>query len=106
MSIGRCENPNMGFELGNHQYGKAETRLVRVYRDAPRHEIHDINVTTALRGDFAEAYLSGDQSKVLPTDTQKNTAFAFAKELVLQSIEDYGISRATHFVDDVEPASR
>ena len=95
----------MGFELGNHQYGKAETRLVRVYRDAPRHEIHDINVTTALRGDFAEAYLSGDQSKVLPTDTQKNTAFAFAKERGLQSIEDYGISLATHFVDDVEPVS-
>ena len=95
----------MGFELGNHQYGKAETRLVRIYRDAPRHEIRDINVSTALRGDFADAYLSGDQSKVLPTDTQKNTAYAFAKERGLQSIEDYGITLATHFVDDVEPVS-
>ena len=59
--------------LGGNQYGKAETRVVRIYRDTPRHEIHDVNVTTCLRGDFSAAHLVGDQSKVLPTDTQKQT---------------------------------
>ena len=34
----------------------------------------------SLRGDFAAAHIDGDQSHVLPTDTQKNTAFAYAKE--------------------------
>ena len=67
-------------ELSGHQYGKAENRVVRIYRDTPRHEIHDINVSTCLRGDFADAYLTGDQSKVLPTDTQKQTAYSYAKE--------------------------
>ena len=66
----------MTARLTAHQYGKAETRVVRIVRDTPRHEITDLNVSTALRGAFDAAYLEGDQSAVLPTDTQKNTAFA------------------------------
>lgn len=93
----------MAIVLGPHQYGKAESRLVRVQRDTARHEIRDLNVSTCLRGSFAEAHLYGDQSHVLPTDTQKNTAFAFAKSKGIQSIEEFGIALATHFVDDIEP---
>lgn len=89
--------------LGDNQYGKAENRVVRIYRDSPRHEIRDLNVTTAMRGPFDPAYLSGDQSNVLPTDTQKNTAFAFAKSVGIDSIEGYGLALARHFVTDVEP---
>ncbi|MDP9167515.1 MAG: urate oxidase [Actinomycetota bacterium] len=89
--------------LGANQYGKAENRVVRIYRDTPRHEIHDINVSTCLRGDFSAAHLDGDQSDVLPTDTQKQTAYAYAKEKGLLSIEDYGLTLARHFVHDVAP---
>jgi urate oxidase len=89
--------------LGKNQYGKAENRLVRIYRDTPRHEIHDVNVSVCLRGDFTAAHLAGDQSEVLPTDTQKQTAYAYAKEKGLQSIEDYALTLARHFVGDVEP---
>ena len=95
----------MAIVLGSTQYGKAESRLVRIVRDTARHEIRDVSVTTALRGDFADAHLAGDQSKVLPTDTQKNTAYAFAKQHGLQSIEQFGTVLATHFVDDVEPVT-
>ena len=94
----------MAIILGDNQYGKAESRVVRIVRDTARHEIHDLNVTTALRGPFGPAYLVGDQSNVLPTDTQKNTAFAFAKSVGIRSIEDYGLALARHFVNDVEPA--
>ena len=31
----------MSIVLGSHQYGKAETHLVRITRDSPRHEIVD-----------------------------------------------------------------
>ena len=65
--------------LGANQYGKAENRVVRIVRDTDRHEIHDLNVSTSLRGEFAAAHTIGDQAQVLPTDTQKNTAFAYAK---------------------------
>ncbi len=95
----------MSIVLGPHQYGKAENRIVRIYRDSPRHEIHDVNVSTALRGSFDAAHLVGDQSDVLPTDTQKQTAYSYAKEKGLESIEDYGLVLARHFVDDVEPVS-
>ncbi|MDT5212896.1 MAG: urate oxidase [Mycobacterium sp.] len=91
--------------LGKNQYGKAENRVVRIYRDTPRHEIHDVNVSTCLRGDFSAAHLSGDQSEVLPTDSQKQTAYAYAKEKGLTSIEDYGLALARHFVHDVEPVT-
>jgi len=77
--------------------------VVRIYRDTPRHEIHDVNVSTCLRGDFSAAHLAGDQSEVLPTDTQKQTAYAYAKEKGLTSIEEYGLALARHFVHDVEP---
>lgn len=93
----------MAIVLGDNQYGKAESRVVRIYRDTARHEIRDLNVTTALRGPFAPAYLIGDQSNVLPTDTQKNTAFAFAKSRGIDTIEQYGLDLARHFVDSVDP---
>lgn len=93
----------MAIILGDNQYGKAENRVVRIVRDSARHEIHDLNVTTAMRGPFQPAYLVGDQSNVLPTDTQKNTAFAFAKTVGIESIEAYGLALARHFVHDVEP---
>ncbi len=93
----------MTARLHAHQYGKAETRVVRIVRDSPRHEIRDLNVSTALRGDFADAYLGGDQSAVLPTDTQKNMSFAYAKEHGVASPEQFATHLARHFVDDVAP---
>ena len=93
----------MAIILGDNQYGKAESRVVRIVRDSARHEIHDLNVTTAMRGPFAPAYLTGDQTNVLPTDTQKNTAFAFAKSVGIDSIEQFGLALARHFVNDVVP---
>jgi urate oxidase len=82
----------MGIRLGSNRYGKAESRVVRIVRDTPRHEIRDLNVSSALYGDFAAAHTDGDQSQVLPTDTQKNTAFAFAKKHGVDSPEDYAIA--------------
>jgi len=93
----------MAIILGDIQYGKAENRVVRIYRDTARHEIRDLNVSTALRGPFEPAYLEGDQTNVLPTDTQKNTAFAFAKSHGVDAIEDFGLALARHFVHDVDP---
>jgi urate oxidase len=70
----------MAHSLGHSQYGKAETRVVRVYRDRDPHELVDLNVSAALSGDFADTHLTGDNAKVLTTDAVKNTVFAYAKE--------------------------
>jgi urate oxidase len=92
----------MAIVLGDNRYGKAEVRLVRVDRDidpgADQHGITDLNVSVALSGDMADTHESGANDKVLATDTQKNTVFAFARDGI-GAIEDFGLRLARHFVD-------
>ncbi len=80
----------MAIVLGANRYGKAETRVFRVVRDTDRHVVRDLNVSTSLCGDFAAAHVDGDQAHVLPTDTQKNTVFAFAKKRGVGEVEEFG----------------
>jgi len=94
----------MAIRLGPNQYGKAENRVVRVYRDTARHQIRDLNVSTALRGSFEAAHTTGDQGDILPTDTQKNTVFAFAKKIGVASIEEFGLALADRYLE-VTPAA-
>jgi urate oxidase len=95
----------MTIVLGANQYGKAENRLVRVYRDTPRHEIRDLNVSSSLRGDFSDAHITGNQAAILPTDTQKNTVFAFAKEKGVRSIEEFALTLGDHFIGQTPKAT-
>jgi urate oxidase len=96
----------MSIVLGPNQYGKAETRVVRVVRDGARHELRDLNVSVALAGDLAGTHLTGDNSAVLPTDTQKNTVYAFAKRYGIGEPEDFGLRLARHFVASQPSISR
>jgi urate oxidase len=95
----------MAIVLGDNRYGKAESRLVRVVRDTDRHVVRDLTVSSSLRGDFDAAHLEGDQRNVLPTDTQKNTVYAFAKQHGVGTVEEFALLLARHFVTHVEPVS-
>ena len=98
----------MTIRLGDNQYGKAETHVVRVTRSGPDgtvHEIKDMTVSVALAGDFEATHIAGDNSKVVPTDTQKNTVFAFASENVGE-IEEFAQRLAGHFVRDYPSVTR
>jgi urate oxidase len=93
----------MTVRLGANQYGKAETHVVRVTKDGPKgsvHHVKDMTVTVMLAGDFAGTHLTGDNSKVVPTDSQKNAVFALAKESPIGEIEDFALSLAHQFVRD------
>jgi urate oxidase len=90
-----------GIVLGANQYGKAEVRVVKVTRDTARHGIEDLNVTSQLRGDFAAAHLAGDNAHVVPTDTQKNTIFALARDGI-GSPEAFLLRLAEHFTSSFE----
>jgi urate oxidase len=87
----------MAIVLGANRYGKAETRLVRLVRDGDRHDLRDLTVSVALAGDLADTHLTGDNRKVLPTDTQKNTVYAFAKRHGVTAPEAFGLLLARHF---------
>jgi urate oxidase len=95
----------MAIVLGDNRYGKAESRLVRVVRDTDRHVVRDLTVSSSLRGDFDAAHLEGDQHNVLPTDTQKNTVYAFAKKHGVGSVDEFAQLLARHFVTHVAPVS-
>src|SRR5699024_10710442 len=89
----------MAIVLGENQYGKAENRLFRVYRDTERHSIRDLNVSSALRGRFEPAHNPGDQGEVVPTDTQKNTVFSFAEEHGVGALEEFGHALGNYFIE-------
>jgi urate oxidase len=84
--------------LGPNQYGKAENRLVTVSRNGSTHTLRDLTVSTSLRGELAATHLTGDNSGVVPTDTQKNTVYAFAKEAPIGEIEEFALRLGRHFV--------
>ena len=87
--------------LGSNQYGKAEVRLVKITRDSDRHEIEDLNVSSQLRGDFQAAHLEGDNGHVVPTDTQKNTVYGFARDGV-GSPEAFLLRLGAHFTSEFD----
>jgi urate oxidase len=90
----------MGIVLGPHQYGKAEIRLVHVDRETQRHVLRDLNISTVLRGDFSAAHLHGDNAQIVATDTQKNTAYAFARQYGIGQLERYAERLGRHFLTD------
>jgi urate oxidase len=62
------------------------------------HHLTDLNVSIALRGDMTASHLTGDNSHVVPTDTQRNTVYAFAKQEPVGEIEDFALRLGRHFV--------
>ena len=96
----------MEVRVGGNQYGKAEVRMVAVDRAGARHEFCDLNVSITLSGDLDDVHLSGNNAHVVPTDTQKNTVFAFAKEAPVGEIEDFALRLGRHFVTSFDPIRR
>jgi urate oxidase len=96
-------------QLGANRYGKAEVRVVRVARGAAPDGsdlIRDWNVSTSLSGDLADSHLTGDNAKVLPTDSQKNKVYALSKELGAAEPEAFALELASFFVGSQQPISR
>ena len=88
--------------LGKNQYGKAENHVVRINRDTDRHEIRDLVVTSQLRGDLEEVHTLGDNAHCVPTDTQKQTVFAFAQQYGIESPEQFLLKLADHFTGEFD----
>jgi urate oxidase len=89
----------MAGELVSNSYGKSRVRLTKVTRRDDRHDLVELSVDIQLRGDFATSYTDGDNAKVVPTDTMKNTVYALARNHPLESPEEFGLALARHFLD-------
>lgn len=86
-------------ELGPNRYGKSAIHLVKVIRGADRHQVRDLTVAVTLEGDFGAAHTDGDNSRVVATDTMKNTVYAMAPEHLVGAIESFGRVLAEHFLE-------
>src|SRR5436309_7956942 len=89
-------------KLTGHQYGKARVRVLKVLRDGPEHTLKDLDVAARLKGDFESSYTSGDNTKVVPTDTIKNTINVFARQHLGEEIERFGLILGEHFLSRYE----
>lgn len=89
----------MNIQLLSTSYGKSTIRVMKLTKHKEWHEIKEVDVCTLFEGEFEEAHTKGDNTNVLPTDTQKNTVFALAKDHPLNTIEDFGLHLAKHFLD-------
>jgi urate oxidase len=84
--------------LGKNIYGKSRVRISRITRHADRHDFDEWTVYVMLEGDFAASYTNADNSKVLPTDTMKNTVYALAAQEAVGEPEAFGLTLALHFL--------
>ena len=85
--------------LAESAYGKSGVRLVQVIRRGDRHDLHDFTIAIRFEGDYDASYVDGDNSEVLPTDTMKNTVYAFAARQPCGEPETFALCLAEHFVE-------
>jgi urate oxidase len=96
----------MSAALTNNAYGKSQVRLTHVTRHADRHDLKELSVAVELEGDFAASYWAGDNSRVVATDTMKNTVYVLAKRHGVANIESFGLALADHFLQEYPQVSR
>ena len=78
-------------KLVANRYGKGRVRVLKVLRDGATHRLKDLTVSTMLEGDLESSYTDGDNSKVVPTDTIKNTINVLAQKHLGDEIERFGL---------------
>jgi len=77
--------------LGGNRYGKSRVRLSRITRHGDRHEFNEWTVKALLEGDFEISFTEADNSKLLPTDTMKNTVYSLARASKADTIEAFAM---------------
>src|SRR5271156_2084291 len=96
----------MAIKLGANNYGKSGVRLLRVVKQQSRHDIKEVSLQVLFEGDFESAHTKGDNQKILPTDTMKNTVYVLARQYPAEAIEDFASHLVEHFLTYNSQVSR
>jgi urate oxidase len=75
--------------VAENKYGKSRVRLVQVKRKAGWHDLREWTVEVLLQGDFDACFVEGDNGKILPTDTMKNTVYSLARGSAAECMEEF-----------------
>ncbi|HUF94880.1 MAG TPA: urate oxidase [Acidimicrobiia bacterium] len=84
--------------LGANRWGKSAVRLSKVIRGDGEDRFLDLEFQMLLSGDVGAAYLEGDNSRVLPTDTTKNTVYALAQDELTEDLEGFASVLCDHML--------
>jgi urate oxidase len=86
--------------LGHNCYGKSRVRLSRITRHDDRHEFNEWTVEVLLEGDFATSFTRADNSRLLPTDTMKNTVYSRARVSGAATIEQFAMELGDYLLQE------
>mmetsp|Transcript_1066 Transcript_1066/g.1611 ORF Transcript_1066/g.1611 Transcript_1066/m.1611 type:complete len:313 (-) Transcript_1066:43-981(-) len=84
--------------ISSNHHGKENVRIVKVVRKVEKHFFYQFTVDINLFGPVKSSFEDGDNSVVIPTDTQKNTVYIIAKTNSFESCEEFGQLIASHFL--------
>jgi urate oxidase len=85
--------------LAENSYGKSRVRLAKVKRHPGHHDFREWTIEILLEGDFESCFVAGDNSKILPTDTMKNTVYSLARTSSTDCMEEFGKELVAYFLD-------
>jgi urate oxidase len=88
-------------ELGTNRWGKSGVRLSKLIRGPDHDDFLDLEFQVLLAGEVDAAYLEGDNSAVLPTDTTRNTIYALAQDKLTEDLESFATVLCDHMVAKV-----
>ncbi len=88
----------MAIHLDENSYGSAGVRVLRVARQEGRHDIKELTLAIRFEGDFEEAHRKGDNRKILPPDTIKNTVYALARQHPIETAESFCLHLVDHLL--------
>jgi urate oxidase len=86
--------------LGENRYGKSRVRVMKVVRHDTHHAMKEWSVRVLLRGDFESCFANGDNSKILPTDTMKNTVYFLARQSHAETLEEFAIEIVDYLLEN------
>src|ERR1700747_3741402 len=96
----------MPIRLGENNYGKSRVRLLRVVRQEGPTDIKELTIGIRFEGDFETAHTKGENRKILPTDTMKNTVYVLARQYPVEAVEEFCLHLIEHFLTYKPQASR
>ena len=89
-------------EMVANRYGKSRVRLLKVTHgsgeDPDRNEVFEWTVQVLLTGDFEAAHTVGDNSKIVATDTMKNTVYSLARKSSARTMEGFAVELIDHLM--------
>jgi urate oxidase len=86
--------------LGDNRYGKSRVRLSRITRRADHHDFNEWSVEVLLCGDFETSFTEADNSKILPTDTMKNTVYSIARDSQAETLEEFAMELGDYLLNN------